>query len=49
MLCLKDNFIGKNDVMTETLVREPAVPGVLQFTVRTGEMPVTQVSDGGGP
>ena len=48
MLCLKDNFIGKNDVMTETLVREPAVPGVLQFTVRTGEMPVTQVSDGGG-
>ncbi len=26
----------------------PTVPGVLQFTVKTGEIPTTQVSDGGG-
>jgi len=34
--------------MTDTMVQDRTVKGILQFTVPTGETPVTQVSDTGG-
>lgn len=34
--------------MTDTMVQDRTVTGVLQFTIPTGETPVTQVSDTGG-
>jgi hypothetical protein len=34
--------------MTDTMVQNRTVKGILQFTVPTGETPVTQVSDTGG-
>jgi hypothetical protein len=34
--------------MTDTMVQNRTVKGVLQFTIPTGETPVTQVSDSGG-
>lgn len=34
--------------MADAQIQDRTVRGVLQFTIDTGEMPVTQVSDGGG-
>jgi hypothetical protein len=34
--------------MTDTMVQDRTVKGILQFTIPTGETPVTQVSDSGG-
>ena len=34
--------------MTETQLQDRTVKGLLQFTIPTGETPVTQVSDTGG-
>ncbi len=31
--------------MTDTIVQDRTVKGLLQFTIPTGETPVTQVSD----